>query len=112
MADVDPRIAYLVARDAYTETRKLTHAHAMLVHGVGDQIRNRPAAFVDVTLQGKKSGGLYTSYDLTGWPTAEDLRRDFLSLQIAYDHCRALWENVPHERRASCAPPPSELGKP
>lgn len=112
MTEVDPRTAYLEARDAYTATRELTQAHVSIVTGVARQIEKYADGFVSASIERKADGGVHTAYDLAKWPTGEDLRRDFLSLKIAFETCKAFYERVPHDRRSSCKPPPTKLGDP
>jgi hypothetical protein len=111
MSTDDPRTAYLDAREAYAKTREMTTAHASLVAGVGRQIEKYPDGFVSATLGGKKDG-IHTIYDLTAWPSADDLRRDFLALKTGFDVCKALYEKIPQDKRSGCKPPPTKPGEP
>lgn len=106
----DPRIAYLNARMAYEAALKLTKAHARLISGVGEQIARDPAAFIAATLDRKPTGQMHTAWDLSRWPSADELRRDVEALKSAFYECQAHWAALPVTGRGGCVPPPSKLG--
>jgi len=109
MTEIDPRIAYLNAREAYEGARKTAQQHIMLVYGVGQSLYTGLGGFVETTIEDKKST-IHSVWDMSRWPSAEDLRRDFLSPKAALAACHELWAKVLHERQSGCVKPPVKLG--
>ncbi len=109
MADSDPRLVYLDARAAYEKARAIVLKRASLVLDVGQQLQRYPDAFIEVTIEGKKSS-MYSRLDLANWPSADDLQREVLAMKAAFDHCKAAWNKLSQDQRSGCSPPPQKVG--
>jgi|GEM_PF-4024728 len=104
----DMRERYLSARQRYERTRNFWLQHVRTISGVAEGLR-RPDSFFMFTRDDQK---IDRRWNLTEWPSAEDLQASMVAMKQARDAVYEEWSSMSYMQQAGLRKPPSRLGDP